>query len=81
MNEIYMPCPPLITPALNVATATGYQGAIEWDRNKPDGTPKKQLDVSRLAAQGWRARIPLAEGLVSTVALFREELAQQLVRL
>ena len=66
---------------LNVATATGYQGAIEWDSSKPDGTPKKQLDVSRLAALGWRARIPLAEGLVNTVALFREDLAQQLVRL
>jgi GDP-L-fucose synthase len=64
-----------------VAMATGYQGAINWDSNKPDGTPKKQLDVSRLAALGWRARIPLAEGLASTVALFREELAQQLVRL
>ena len=58
-----------------VATATGYQGAIEWDSSKPDGTPKKQLDVSRLAAFGWRARIPLSEGLASTVALFREELA------
>jgi GDP-L-fucose synthase len=64
-----------------VATATGYQGAIDWDSSKPDGTPKKQLDVSRLAAHGWRARIPLAEGLASTVALFCEELAQQLVRL
>ncbi len=64
-----------------VATATGYQGAIHWDPSKPDGTPKKQLDVSRMAALGWRARISLAEGLGSTVALFREELAQQLVRL
>ena len=53
-----------------VATATGYQGAIEWDSSKPDGTPKKQLDVSRLAALGWRAGIPLAEGLASTVAAF-----------
>ena len=68
-------------PYLNVVTATGYQGAIEWDSSKPDGTPKKQLDVSRLADLGWRARIPLVEGLASTVALFREELAQQLVRL
>jgi GDP-L-fucose synthase len=64
-----------------VAEATGYQGAIEWDSSKPDGTPKKQLDVSRLAALGWRARIPLAEGLTRTVVLFREELAHQLVRL
>ncbi len=64
-----------------VATATGYQGEIHWDASKPGGTPKKQLDVSRLAALGWRARIPLAEGLASTVALFRKELGQQLVRL
>ena len=53
-----------------VAAATGYQGEIRWDTSKPDGTPKKQLDVGRLAALGWRARIPLAEGLASTVADF-----------
>jgi GDP-L-fucose synthase len=64
-----------------VAEATGFQGEIHWDASKPDGTPKKQLDVSRLAALGWKARIPLAEGLRSTVALFREQLDQQLVRL
>jgi GDP-L-fucose synthase len=56
--------------AEQVATATGFQGEIHWDTSKPDGTPKKQLDVSRLAALGWRARIPLAEGLASTVADF-----------
>ena len=54
--------------AEQVAVATGYQGEILWDSSKPDGTPKKQLDVSRLAALGWRARISLAEGLASTVA-------------
>jgi GDP-L-fucose synthase len=64
-----------------VAQATGFRGAILWDASKPDGTPKKQLDVSRLAALGWRARIALAEGLTSTVALFREQLRQDLVRL
>ena len=64
-----------------VAAATGFQGEILWDNSKPDGTPKKQLDVSRLAALGWRAQISLAEGLRSTVALFREELSQQKVRL
>ena len=61
--------------AESVAEATGYQGDILWDTSKPDGTPKKQLDVGRLAALGWRARIPLAEGLASTVALFRQQLA------
>jgi GDP-L-fucose synthase len=64
-----------------VAAATGYTGEIRWDKSKPDGTPKKQLDVSRLAKLGWRARIPLAEGLASMVGLIREELSQQLVRL
>ena len=64
-----------------VAAATGFQGEICWDASKPDGTPKKQLDVSRLAALGWRARIPLSEGLANTVAEFRQQLAQQSVRL
>ena len=56
--------------AKQVAEATGYPGEIIWDTSKPDGTPKKQLDVSRLAALGWQARIPLAEGLASTVVEF-----------
>ena len=64
-----------------VAEATSFQGEIHWDTSKPDGTPKKQLDVSRLAALGWRAHISLREGLKSTVALFRDQLRQQLVRL
>jgi len=64
-----------------VAETTGYQGTILWDTSKPDGTPRKQLDVSRLAALGWRARIPIAQGLASTLAEFREQLNQQLVRL
>ena len=64
-----------------VAAATGFAGQIHWDSSKPDGTPRKQLDVSRLAALGWRARIPLAEGLASTVAEFRDQFSQQLVRL
>lgn len=63
-----------------VAAATGFRGEIHWDASKPDGTPKKQLDVSRLASLGWRARIPLAEGLRSTATQFREDLNQQLVR-
>jgi GDP-L-fucose synthase len=64
-----------------VAAATGFHGDIHWDTSKPDGTPKKQLDVSRLAFLGWRARISLREGLESTVALFPDQHRQQLVRL
>ena len=59
--------------AEKIAVAVGFKGSIEWDTSKPDGTPKKQLDVSRLASLGWKASIPLAEGLVSTVASFQQE--------
>ncbi|MCB0335891.1 MAG: hypothetical protein KDD62_06280, partial [Bdellovibrionales bacterium] len=44
----------------------GYQGDIQFDSSKPDGTPRKVLDVSRINALGWKARISLAEGLKST---------------
>ena len=67
--------------AAAVAAATGFQGEISWDASTPDGTPKKQLDVSRLAALGWQARIPQAEGLTDTVSLFREQLSLHLARL
>ncbi|MDM7958651.1 MAG: GDP-L-fucose synthase [Synechococcus sp. WH 8007] len=59
--------------AVAIATATGYQGRIQWDESKPDGTPKKQLEVSRLAGLGWRAQIPLEEGLQSTVKEFSNQ--------
>ena len=64
-----------------VARATRFEGEILWDTSRPDGTPKKQLDVSRLASMGWLARIPLAEGLESTVASFHQQLIQKNVRL
>ena len=63
-----------------VAVATGYEGEILWDNSMPDGTPKKQLDVSRLRALGWQARISLSDGLENTVNLFRANLEQQNVR-
>jgi GDP-L-fucose synthase len=49
-----------------MAEVVGYEGKIVFDRSKPDGTPRKLLDVSRIAALGWRARITLAEGLRGT---------------
>jgi GDP-L-fucose synthase len=58
-----------------VAEVTGYAGRIVWDATKPDGTPRKLMDVSRLSALGWRARVGLREGVERTYASFREELA------
>ncbi|MYL24805.1 NAD-dependent epimerase/dehydratase family protein [Halomonas alkaliantarctica] len=46
-----------------VAKVVGFDGEIVWDTNKPDGTPRKLLDVSRLAALGWQASISLEDGL------------------
>ncbi len=51
-----------------VAETVGYRGAIRWDATRPDGTPRKLLDVSRLAELGWRASIPLAQGLAETAS-------------
>lgn len=58
--------------AETIAGITGYNGAICFDRTKPDGTPRKLLDVTRLNALGWSARIPLPEGLESTYHWYRE---------
>jgi len=52
--------------ACMIAHTVGYHGELVWDSSKPDGTPRKLLDVSRLEKLGWRARIPLDEGLRST---------------
>jgi GDP-L-fucose synthase len=46
-----------------VAETVGYIGAISYDRSRPDGTPQKLLDVSRLAKLGWRARTSLKDGI------------------
>ncbi|MCP9931276.1 GDP-L-fucose synthase [Cyanobium sp. AMD-g] len=61
--------------ATMVAEAVDFRGRIAWDTSKPDGTPRKLLDVSRLAALGWRSEIPLQEGLRRTVAEFVSERA------
>jgi len=54
-----------------VADAVGYTGKIEWDATKPDGTPRKLLDVSKLEAAGWKASIGLQDGIRSTVDWYR----------
>ena len=60
--------------AEHLARVVGYQGEIVWDRSKPDGTPRKCLDVSRLRALGWRASIGFDEGLRRTYEWYRVSL-------
>jgi GDP-L-fucose synthase len=49
----------------------GFEGSIEWDSSKPDGTPRKLLDVSRLTALGWKAKISLEDGISSTYQWYK----------
>jgi len=58
--------------ALLVRDVVGFTGDIEFDASKPDGTPRKLLDVSRLRSRGWSPRIPLREGIESAYRWFLE---------
>ncbi len=58
-----------------IAAAAGFPGRIEFDAGKPDGTPRKLLDTSRLTALGWRPKIALKEGIERTYAWFEENVA------
>ena len=59
-----------------VMSVIGYSGRIVFDAGKPDGTPRKLLDVSRLTGLGWRAKIPLKPGIERTYAWFKEHSAE-----
>jgi GDP-L-fucose synthase len=56
--------------ARTVADVVGYKGELVFDPSKPDGMPRKLLDVSRLTALGWQAKTPLREGLAAAYADF-----------
>jgi GDP-L-fucose synthase len=55
-----------------VCEVVGYRGNVEWDTSKPDGTPRKLLDVSKLRQLGWKPRISLKEGITQTYEWFLE---------
>ena len=59
-----------------VAGVVGYTGSISYDTSRPDGTPRKLLDVSRLAALGWRARTSLEEGITLAYRAYLNESKQ-----
>jgi GDP-L-fucose synthase len=58
-----------------VADTVGFTGELDFDHTKPDGTPRKLLDVSRLSALGWTARIGLEKGIEDTYAWYRANVA------
>ena len=59
--------------ALTIADFLDYRGEIKWDSNKPDGTPRKLLDVSRLTTLGWQNKISLQKGIQMTIQQFKNE--------
>jgi len=65
---------PIRELAEQVRTVVGYRGEVVWDTSRPDGTPRKLLDVSRLQAMGWRPRISLAQGLAETYRWYQDSL-------
>jgi GDP-L-fucose synthase len=60
-----------------VASIVGFEGEIIWDMGRPDGTPRKLLDVSRMEALGWRPKISLEEGIRSTYEWYRSQTSTQ----
>lgn len=67
----------LIDLAHLICRTAGYDGAIALDPSKPDGTPRKLLDTTRLRQMGWRPKIGLAEGLADTYTWYQAQLARE----
>jgi GDP-L-fucose synthase len=59
-----------------IGSVTGFQGEIVWDSSKPDGTPRKVLDVSRILNLGWSPKISLRDGIISTLTWYQENHAR-----
>jgi len=68
---------PIIDLVGMVCRAVGYQGDIRFDTSRPDGTPRKVVDVSRVNQLGWSARTPLAQGLAETYRWYLEHVASE----
>jgi GDP-L-fucose synthase len=56
--------------AETIMKVVGFKGGLEFDRSKPDGTPRKLLDVSKMADLGWRAKQSLEDGIKDTYAWY-----------
>jgi len=62
-----------------IKETTGYEGEIVFDTSKPDGTPRKLLDVSRLSSLGWKYKTPLKEGIAKTLEWYKNQSEKNLV--
>jgi GDP-L-fucose synthase len=60
--------------ALTIQNIVGHQGDIIWDDTKPDGTPRKVMDISKMHALGWKHKVNLEEGIAKTYDWFLENI-------
>jgi GDP-L-fucose synthase len=58
--------------AVKIANLTGFTGKIVWDANRPDGTPRKVLDSTKINKLGWKPSITLDQGIAATVEWYQE---------
>jgi len=68
------------TLAETVARVVGFEGALTWDTTKPDGTPRKLLDVSKMTSLGWTAKTPLEQGIRDVYEEFKTSVAHETLR-
>ena len=64
----------IVRLASMLAHTVGYKGSVSFDPSKPDGTPRKVMDSSRILAMGWTPQIPLEKGLVQICRLYEEKM-------
>jgi len=60
-----------------ISKKAGFTGKINWDRDRPDGTPRKILDISRIRSLGWEPKISLSDGITQTIDWYRKNRALQ----
>ncbi len=58
--------------ALKIQSIVGHQGKISWDSSKPDGTPRKLLDITKMHSLGWKHNVELEEGIIKTYKWFMD---------
>ncbi|MDC3034860.1 GDP-L-fucose synthase [Prochlorococcus sp. AH-716-P05] len=66
---------------LKISQIVGYKGNILWDKNKPDGTPRKKLDTSRMSNLGWQSKVNLDQGISLTLESYKKELENNNLRI
>ena len=64
-----------------IAKESGFPGQIDWDLSKPDGTPRKLLDIGKIRSIGWEPSITIKEGIKRTISTYKKELSEKTLRI